>query len=441
MRAHSIADDRPRPADEKTEHTRRWFLVALAIFLTCSGASVARSAGEPYRSVEPTSGAPSQADVRDVINVVDKGADPTGRMDSAPAFRAALGSDRIIRVPPGTYLFNSTEPAPCCAHNPTAVLVRGLENFAIDGYGAKIVLGDPIAASTALHFHQDTNFVVRGLDIHGTRAGVNPEFENVGIALSSVVRFRIEDITISGNFGDNGAGIAGDWMVDGFFNNIAMEAVGQCADVAFLQNVTFARLRANGAGHDGPSLANSSGRKCFSIINDTPNKATNRTGVAFAETNAVRITDSSVTNFATGAYVASGSDIVFMRNRWYRNDGLARSPGIGILITFAGSGKFSSAGVPPRNIVIIGDVFVENGSNRPGYAIRINSKPIRNDDTIGTVTIENCVFKDNTRVAISSAIASKVSKLIIKGNEFSGNKQSINIDDNAKTLVASSVGE
>src|SRR6266436_7073662 len=41
----------------------------------------------------------------EIFNVVTLGADPTGVEDSAPAFRSAAGSNRIILVPPGEYRF------------------------------------------------------------------------------------------------------------------------------------------------------------------------------------------------------------------------------------------------------------------------------------------------------------------------------------------------
>lgn len=66
-----------------------------------------------------------------VTIVTDYGADPTGVLDSAPAFRAAVAAcpnGGTIRVPSGSYLFNSTVNNSCIEINNKSVAIIG------DGY-------------------------------------------------------------------------------------------------------------------------------------------------------------------------------------------------------------------------------------------------------------------------------------------------------------------
>lgn len=235
----------------------------------------------PVLAAESTTARSLAARFADTVNVLDYGADPTGTIDSAPAFRAAMGSNRRIFVPPGTYLFTTTQTAPCCAYDPPAVLVQSLSNFEIDGYGATVEIAPGIALSSALQFDKDSNFTVRGLTIEGTRSGLTAAQENVGIALSSDVGFNIDDVHFSGNFGGSGAPIAGDWLVSGAVSNIHMDAAGHCYDVAYLLNDSFGTTWATGAGTDGGSGSGDIGQTCFSVIVDPLNAANNNTGITF----------------------------------------------------------------------------------------------------------------------------------------------------------------
>jgi hypothetical protein len=291
------------------------------------------------------------------VDVTFYGADPTGVRDSAPAFRSAVASNRKILVPPGTYLFSSTQSPPCCAQDNAAVLVQGLTNFEIDGYGATIIIDPSIVLSSAFAFDQDTNFVVRGLTIHGSRNGLSAGQENVGIAATSDVGFRFSDMHFTGNFGGEGAAYEGDWLVNAVFENTQMDTVGQCADTAFLANVTFRNIRATGADTNAATTTGSIGDKCISIINDNFNTAANHSGLAFSETTGVTIDNVSATNFSAGANIASGLNFDLSNNHWYSNPGLGAAKGLGVYIHYINGGSFSSVGVPPQNITIHGDTF------------------------------------------------------------------------------------
>jgi hypothetical protein len=299
----------------------------------------------------------AQAAPTSVVNVVQLGADPTGVADSAPAFRAAIASNRKVVVPAGQYRFKSTVSPPCCAMDNAAVLVSGQFNFAVTGQGAVTIFADPsIAHSSLFHFDQDRRFSLTGLTLRGDRTGLRPTQENVGIAFTSDTDVAVQQLTFAGGFGGEGAGIAGDWLVRARFSRLTFDGVGQCFDVAFLKLVSIDRLVGRGADAAGQP---GGGAKCISVINDKPNAATNHTGVAYDASDGVRVGRADVSGFATGAYLASGTNLAFSANVWHDNT-QAGGRGIGVFVQRVASGPFASDNHPPGRITITGDRFENN---------------------------------------------------------------------------------
>ena len=354
-------------------------------------------------------------------SVVAFGADPTGSRDSAPAFRAAIASDQKIIVPPGTYLFASTQTAPCCAFDRPAVLVQGLSNFEIDGHDAIIKIADNIAFSSAFQFDQDKNFVVRGLTIQGTRTGLSAKQENVGITASSDMDFTIEDIRFAGNFGGVGAAVAGDWMVNGTFRRLRMDAVGHCFDVAYLKHVRVDSVRAQGTDQNGNHGPGQVGQTCFSIIVDPPNAANNKTGVAFNQTDWVEVTGLDESNFDTGGLIETGTHYRFSGNTWHDNPGHGSAAGLGLFIRY---NPATSTGAPPRDISIA-DHFANNGAAVAGYGVLISSAGISNDDTISRITVSGSQFDHTGKVAVGSDSPRHLSDIVVRGAAVGQNLRSI----------------
>jgi hypothetical protein len=362
------------------------------------------------------------------VTAADYGADPTGVRDSAPAFRAAMmHPDAKIVVPAGTYKFASTVKAPCCkAVNPTAVPVANLANFEIDGYGATIVIDPSISLSSAFFFFNSKDFAVRGLTVQG--ANHAEKAENSGFALQSDVNFRLSDLHITGNFGGQGTGIAGDWLVNGKFENIRMDAVGQCLDLAFLKDVTIQGIRARGAAWDGRSVGPGKvGSKCVSVISDGPNADANATGVKFDETYGVTINNVSATNFNVGAFLTTGKRYRLTGNHWYGNPGIAEKgvAGVGVMIRYNDSGLFSSVGHPPGDIVISRDTFSDNGLEHTTLAsdVMISANTITNSDMIRGIMIENSNFTNRNpkaNAAIETNARDRIANVILYSNRFSG---------------------
>lgn len=369
------------------------------------------------------------------------GADPTGTTDSAPAFQACMGSNRRVLIPPGTYLFNSTQTAPCCAYDATAVLVQSFSNFVIDGAGATITIGSGIALSSAFQFDQDHNFVVKGLTITGNRTGLTSAQENAGIALSSDTNFTIEKVHFGPGFGGQGTGIAGDWMVNGAFRDLTFDGVGQCFDFGFALHLRFSHFDAVGADTNGLETSGHVGTKCFSLIWDSPNSAQNNTGITFPTTNVlpgptvrtqsddILVSGGNVANFVEGGLVTTGTHLGFYGNDWHENPGLGGSPGIGLLIDWLSS---FSLGVPPSDITI-SDNFVNNGSAVAGYALFISAAGISNSDTMGNILVTGSHFTNNSSVGINTDTASRtlLPNFQMWSNTFSGALQTLGVGVNA----------
>src|SRR5262249_40516439 len=106
--------------------------------------------------------------------------------DFAPSIRAAVGSNRIIYVPPATYIFKSAVvPGALPAANLTGVFIDGFSNFTISAHGATFEVDDATAAKTFTHFtfYNDRNFFFYGGAITGNRSGITSNAENGGIFL------------------------------------------------------------------------------------------------------------------------------------------------------------------------------------------------------------------------------------------------------------------
>jgi hypothetical protein len=347
------------------------------------------------------------------------GADPTGIKDSARAFRACITSNTLVVVPPGNYRFKSTvsPPAYLNAFLDPAVLVTGLSNFAIFGYGATITIDASISTSTAFQFDQSSNFEVDGLTVNPSATGGNSS----GISLSNAVNFKIRDITFGP--GLTSQAFYGDWLVNGAFEHITIVA-GACFDMAYLRNVKFDDVNAN-----VPSPPSSG--TCWNAINDPINSGANRTGVSFGKNDGVTVTRFNVSGYATGALVSAGLNFTFAGNHWHDNPGTSSASGIGIFIDYRNGGSFSSVGSPVTGVVIDGDDFSNNGSAGNGRGILIDSSAIANSDQIAGIIIKNSIFNNNNGYGIDLTTTSHTATLGLgQGNVFHGASQTTNVSAN-----------
>jgi hypothetical protein len=335
------------------------------------------------------------------VNVVQLGADPTGVADSAPAFRAACSvGNRVIVVPPGTYLFASqvTSPYPSYELNPN-VLCQNVNNLTITGYGATITYSNSANATGGIMFDIVNGLHVSGLTFVGNRTGLAAGAETVAMSLHSLQNFSFRDLSFPGNWGGLSAPFDGAWLADGVFDNLQMPKVGQCFDIGNTIRLQFSNIRATGADANGNSGTNQVGAKCFSFLQNTVVTGDNHTGLSIPANDYITVGPGNVvSNFNVGGAFFSGSHYSLHGNSWVNNVGntVGPNPGIGVWLTYGATGEFSSAGHPVHDFQIFGDRFVGNGNPTIGGAgMFIDASQITNADQIQHVSV-NATFSANS---------------------------------------------
>lgn len=368
------------------------------------------------------------------VSVLNYGADPTGIADSAPAFRAAAASNRVLLVPPGTYSFATSVASPGSSFDNSCVLYSGLTNFSISAYGATFVAANSVALSSLFMFYNSSNVQFFGGIFIGSRSGLTSGQENVALTLLSVNNFHIVDCYVSSGFNSNGAGIAGDWLVNGVFENIRMNNVGIAADVAFLQNVTFLNVVATGAGASGGV-----GAKGLSLIYDGPNVSNNLTGVSFTVSNNISYVNCVMSNFQTGAAISTGAGISFQGCKFVGNVGGSGNPGIGVYLYYMNGGSFTSVGAPVQDVSFVGCTFRANGSVALGTAgVVLDAATSAGTDKITGIAFAGCTFDNNITqgIGVNSTVAN-LANLVAIGNTFTGSNQTISIASNLNAIMNS----
>lgn len=338
--------------------------------------------------------------------------------DAAPAFRRALGSNRTIYVPPGEYVLGSVVPAPCCAFNGPMILGTNLENVHVEAHGATLSVAETQGYSTILHFDRSRKISLAGGTFVGSRVGMKPDAENVALTFSSVVNLDVREVDIRGNFGGNGAGVAGDWIVNAHFEDIRMERVGMCFDIAFVQDVTVNRLTATGADHEGKSGPGQSGMKCISNIYDTPNLQSNGTGVAFGTTERLTVANSTIRNFRFGTWITTGNDFLFVGNRFE----VATSAATDI----SAAHYIIAANTPAvQGYRVEGDQIAARGPNSYGVFISTAKNNGSETNVIRGVSIRETSVEAPGGVAIDADSRDSLGPVTYRQNRYSGPKAAV----------------
>jgi hypothetical protein len=300
--------------------------------------------------------------------------------DAAPAIRAAIGSDRVMVFPATTqvkpYLITSTSPATDYPNTvPPGVLFAQLHNLTIAAHGAVFQMsnGSCPAAPLGLCNRTETFFFDRVTDLHffgGTFLGwgyaaSGPSVEVAAVALLNNIRPVFRDTNFVG-YGGVGAAVAMTWNVDPIFSNIRMPQVGLCFDSAFTWHGTFDNIRAAGADARNQPTAGGAG-SCFNTFYDNVLNTYNRTGVAFADTDTVSLSNSDMTNFDTAVVIQSGANVTIARNHLWGNVGSRAVPGWAVQIH--SNDEIAVGGSHPHHVLIEGNTFEGNGSGGKGGAV------------------------------------------------------------------------
>lgn len=248
-----------------------------------------------------------QNKAREIVSVLDFGADSTGATNSAPAFNAALASGaKSIYFPAGTYRFNSkityTFPNPSSGSQDT----DNIDAITIFGDGADVVsLYWPSTDGMLFNYTSQQHALhLKGLSVvSGSTAGtVGLEFTNSYAFFGTfVAQSDIADVTFRGS--------------DGYANT---KRWGTCVKIANVSDINFNNVNfygeSNGTSGTGVSIA-SPGAGCFTAPSPTCTCGTvynfvncnwSFLGTGFvygAHTQAVQIVNSFFAQCETGIYV------------------------------------------------------------------------------------------------------------------------------------------
>jgi hypothetical protein len=233
--------------------------------------------------------------------------------DAAPAFRAAVGSNRTYFVPPGTYTLSTyvDDCLPGATFGPQVIInFCNISNFHIEAYGAVIkTVPDPVHHTTEIMVMQgDSNFSVAG----GTWQGSLSSGNLLGLGTCVAVIFNSTDFTFKDMHLTKRytQGFAGDFDKNGIFTNIQLDASSMGFDLAYQQNISFDHITATGLSFDGTA---SPGQALISLISDTVNLPY-RTVSFGAFTKNISVSNSSASHFAFTYHITDGSKYNFRNN-------------------------------------------------------------------------------------------------------------------------------
>jgi hypothetical protein len=368
-------------------------------------------------------------------NILVFGADPTGVADSMPAIRAAtsIASVNSIIIPPGLYACKSLQTAVLPAFNDACVRIHDRNNVSIIADNAQFLADNTHNRSSIFSVETVNNFHWRGGEFIGNRTGLDPSLVNSAFALNSLVNFSIENVNLTGNWGGVSDFSYGDWLVNGYINNISIEKAGQCVDFSFLKGVTLSNFRAKGADASGNQGSGQIGLKCLSIVNDVPLLAENHTGQTFPNTSSdgVMILNNDVSNFGVGVYITSGQHYTITGNYLHDNPGTAAvAGGFGLFVGYVNGGSFTSVGKPPGNVISHGNIYANNGVNAPtlSSAVRISTSSIANGDIVSNISLDD-IFDNNSNTGVEADASTHISAVNIRG-VFSGTNQTVGVGAN-----------
>jgi hypothetical protein len=355
--------------------------------------------------------------------------------DPTFAFRAAVGSNRLYYVPPGSYLFHTatfaTDPVlgRIPGVDPTVVFVDHAANLRIEAFGASFNIDD---ANSHSHyfvlFDISGNSYLHGGTYLGNRAGQTAGQENGAFAIISATDFDIGNLAIAGNYGGVGSGIAGDFLVNVVAHDITMRNIGIGFDLAFLQNFRATNITCRGISADGTTGV---GRTCFSnVIGGFQGSGQfNLTGVSLPDTRGVVIDNMDASNLTAGISIASGAGYIISNSRLHDNTGIAATAqGTGIHVTYIATGPFTSVGFPPHDITIDNSNRIyNNGAIESGAGVLISGSPIVNGDIISNIRIAGD-FNNNTASAVQASGVTHIANVTVAASTtFEGVNQTTTV--------------
>lgn len=374
----------------------------------------------------------------ETVHVLDYGVKCDGVTDDAPALRTLFqdATGKRIVFPSGQTCRSASFVSPGYPGNQAAIFITGQSDFHVDARGVTFSSGVSPQPTSAVHMDRSSRWSWIGGRFVGNRAGLVPAHENAAFAITSNVDWRAADFSLTG-YGGTGAGFVGGWNVNGRIEGVRMDGVGLGFDLAWAKNLVIDRVTAVGADHAGLTSAGHVGAKFFSNVEDrTISGGFNYTGVNFDDTDGVTITNSDVSNFTTGVYLASGKNYRIAGNHFHDNPGFATAKGVGIYVDYVTNVTYTSEGYPVSNVTVTGNTFRNNGSAVPGFAVLLSGSSVKSPDVISGITIDANVFDNNASTAIFTDTPASFSNVFVgPTNLFKGAAQTTRMNAATTTLA------
>jgi hypothetical protein len=290
--------------------------------------------------------------------------------DTVPAIQASLGSNRTIYFPSGvtyqffTYTTNAASEGTSLNIVSANIYFKNLSNFQVQAYGATFeeqATSLPVGGCACMIFMDgNNNFQWFGGTVFGNKStipttGGGQAYATLGAFVNhNGQNFLYKDIHLTGNFGMNplfncgpsepqicGTGWAGDFEVNGRYENITMDAAGIGFDLAFVHHIVFDNMAITGANAAGNSGSGQYGHSAISTIWDTNSQQQfgagtnpcapglcNTTGFPFTTSDDITIVNSRLQNMLYTLQPQDGTNWNIANN--YILGGNATPPGYGV---------------------------------------------------------------------------------------------------------------
>jgi hypothetical protein len=344
--------------------------------------------------------------------------------DSAPAFRAAIGSNRTIHTYPASYVFSSTIATTGYGPFPAAVYPIGQSKFTFDNWFSTFKASAAVNATVNALFFLDRNTdggIEGGTYIGDVTRLSNPAVqESVAIVTHNQVNPRIRNIVIAGNWGGLSTGFAGDYVVNGVYEHIRAMNTGQCEDIAFVKDTIFDDWNCSGSDATGSGGSLHSGSKGFAFLYDPPAAGDNYLPRPYDTLNTnsgVKLLHSTVTNYNSCIQVAAGDGFLIEGNNIYGCPGNSNgAQGIGLEITYD---AIASVGHPVTDLIAQYNWIHDNGSQGAGAGVNLGNGSITNRDVMAGIQVVNNIIENNNVCGINATGMSHLRNIDVRtGNLF-----------------------
>lgn len=314
--------------------------------------------------------------------------------DAFVAIRRAIGSNRVIYFPAGTYSCGSydTNLFPLVRGN-TCLNIDSVSNFVLKGDGATLTADNTHSNSNMISISNASDFTFSDFVLNlgsGIPGGAAPS----GFALAGVRRCEFRNNHFNSGWdaaGANPSAFRGDGIISCNFNDNMMPSISQAFDFAYISRV---RISGNVATWGTGSL---NGR-ALGIQNDA-DMCTNYPDVScsyVSETLYVTIDHNYFNSFETPVLLSAGR-FYSVDNNFFANFTN------GVLITYRASGNTSSVGQPVQ-LTKVNNNFFRNDTPG-GTGIYIDPSAIVNADSLTDLqNNNNAMHQLTTGVFVNGAL-------------------------------------